>query len=99
MISTKLFEALAAGLPILALINKGEVEQIIKTYSKTPYYIVKPDDILGIAQAIKDAYKKWENGKLEKKKNPAFYRDFSKRNLTAKFAEILDKTLNQHTNV
>jgi len=91
MISTKLFEGLAAGLPILALINKGEVEQIIKTYSKAPYYIVKPDDIWGIAQAIKDAYKKWENGKLEKKKNPAFYYNFNKRNLTAKFVEILDK--------
>ena len=91
MISTKLFEALAAGLPILALINKGEVEQIIKTYSKAPYYIVKPDDIYAIAQAIKDAYKKWENGKLEKKKNPAFYRDFNKRSLTAKFVEILNE--------
>ena len=91
MISTKLFEGLAAGLPILALINKGEVEQIIKTYSKTPYYIVKPDDILGIAQAIKDAYKKWQNGQLEKKKNPEYCNDFNKRNLTAKFAEILNE--------
>jgi len=91
MISTKLFESLAAGLPILALINPGEVERIIKTYSKASYCIVRPDDLAAIARAIKDAYNKWQNGKLEKKKNSTFYHDFNKKNLTGEFVEILNE--------
>jgi glycosyltransferase involved in cell wall biosynthesis len=93
MISTKLFEGLAAGVPILALINKGEVEQIIRKYSEAPYYIVRPDDSDAIAEVIRDAYEKWENGELKKKKNSAFYQEFNKRHLTARFAGILNELL------
>ena len=75
----------------MALINEGEVEQIITKYSYAPYYIVKPPDIVGIAQAIRDAYKKWQIGELRRKQNPSFIRNFNKRNLTAKLAEILYK--------
>lgn len=91
MISTKLFEGLAAGAPFLALINDGEVAEIIQKYSLSTYYNVKPDDVVEIGKAIKDAYRKWQRGEIVKAKNRRFYRDFNKKKLTAEFASIINE--------
>jgi glycosyltransferase involved in cell wall biosynthesis len=92
-ISTKLFEGLAAGAPMLALVQEGEVARIVRAYSSNTYYIVRPDDVDAITAAIKDGYEKWAQGLLRRSKNRQFMEDFNKRKLTADFACILDGTL------
>ncbi len=94
MISTKLFEGLAAGAPFLALINDGEAAKIIQKYSLSTYYIVQPDNAGEIGKAIKDAHRKWQRGKIVKAKNRRFYDDFNKKKLTADFARTIDSVVN-----
>lgn len=94
-ISTKLFEGLAAGAPLLALIHEGEVARIIKQYSLSSYYIVKPDSAPEIQSAIQDAYKKWKTGQLVRGKNKKFYDDFNKKRLTSEYAFIIDSVLRE----
>lgn len=94
MISTKLFEGLRDGIPLLAIINKGEVEQLIKKYSKKSYVVTsnKVDDVVA---AITDAYENWEMGKLTKSTNQEFLNRFNKNSLTKELVKILDDvTLN-----
>jgi glycosyltransferase involved in cell wall biosynthesis len=90
MISTKLFEGLAAGAPFLALIEEGEVAAIIRRYSLSAYYIVKPNDVAAIRKAIIDSYQKWTKKLIIKAKNKRYFEDFNKKTLTAKFASIMN---------
>jgi glycosyltransferase involved in cell wall biosynthesis len=92
MISTKLFEGLSIGAPLLATIEKGEVEQLIKKYSKESYIITSgnPDDVV---DAIMDAYQKWEKGELSKSANKEYLEKFNKESLTGEFAEVLEQVL------
>ena len=91
MISTKLFEGLACGIPLLATIEKGETEELIRRYSSAEFYIVRPEDDKGISNAVIDSYMKWSTGSLPKAINRSFYKDFSKKNLTRKFSHLLDQ--------
>lgn len=92
-ISTKLFEGLAAGTPLLALINDGEVAGIISQYSSSTYYIVHPDDVTAIKTAIKDGYEKWLRGDLVRAKNRKFHENFNKKKLTKDFSSIINDVL------
>jgi glycosyltransferase involved in cell wall biosynthesis len=92
-ITTKLFEGLAAGPPLLALINQGEAADIIREYALSSYYIVKPYSAAEIEAAIKDAYGKWTDGTLARGRNMKFHEDFDKRTLTARFASVIDSVL------
>jgi glycosyltransferase involved in cell wall biosynthesis len=93
MISTKLFEGLAAGAPILALIHEGEAARLIRKYSCRFSFIVEPNEPDKIAVSIKNAYEKWQRGELKGRRNPEFYRDFNKRNLTSVFAQNLEQVV------
>jgi glycosyltransferase involved in cell wall biosynthesis len=95
-LGTKIFEGLAAGVPILLLTNEIEGEEMIRKYSKTLHHFIRPDDVDGITGAIKDAYEKWQNKGLEIRRNPAFYEEFNKRRLTSKFAEVLNEALHEN---
>lgn len=94
-ISTKLFEGLAAGVPLLALIHEGEVARIIKKYSLSSYYIVEPGHAGEIRNAIQDAYGKWKTGRLLRGKNKQFHDDFNKKKLTSDYASIIDTVLEE----
>ena len=90
MISTKLYEGLAAGVPILATINEGEVEDIIHDYSHNSYVITTESEN-DIVDAIIDAYEKWEKGKGDNKPNHLFLESFNKKHLTGEFIKLLEK--------
>lgn len=90
MISTKLYEGLAVGIPILATIAEGEVADLIRRYSKNSY-IITSNSVDDIASAIKHAYDRWERGELEKSRNEEFLQNFHKRALTKQFAQILEE--------
>lgn len=90
MISTKLYEGLAVGIPILATVNEGEVADLIRRYSKNPY-VITSNNVDDIANAIKDAYHKWEKGGLEKSTNEEFLQNFNKKALTKQLVQILEE--------
>lgn len=90
MISTKLYEALAVGIPILAIINKGEVANLTRKYSKNSY-VITSDNVDDVANAIKDAYHKWDKGILEKSTTEEFLQNFNKKALTKQFVQILGR--------
>jgi glycosyltransferase involved in cell wall biosynthesis len=89
-ISTKLFEGLAAGVPLLALVHQGEVARIIQKYSLSSYYIVTPDNAADIESALLDGYEKWKTGRLARGKNRQFYDDFNKKKLTSDCASVIN---------
>ena len=89
MISTKLYEGLAVGIPILATIYDGEAKELIKQYSKA-FYIIKPDDVDSVTKALTDAYHRWEKGDLKIVKNEGFLSSFNKKALTKQFVAIIE---------
>lgn len=96
MISTKLFEGLSLGVPFLATINSGEVEQLINKYSKNSFVITsnKVDDV---RDAIVKAYRMWESGELKKGINQEYIDKFNKAALTKEFADVLEE-VHRHRN-
>ena len=88
MINTKLYEALAVGIPILALGGKGDAQKLIQRYSRHSY-VVTSDKVDHVADAIKNAYHKWEKGHLKRTINEKFMQNFNKRILTNQFVQVL----------
>ena len=95
-LTTKIFEYLASGNPILALIPEGEAAQMIRKYSDNSYIITDYDNTQKIAEAIYDCYTKWKEGKLNKKiskKTIEFRKKFNREAETKQLAEIFDKVM------
>jgi len=88
-LSTKLFEGLASGIPILGLTGHGEAESLIRQYSPSSI-IAEDSNAIDIEEAIKNMYTKWTEKKLVYEVSSAFKENFSKHRLTAKFAKLLD---------
>jgi len=89
-ISTKLFEGLATGVPLLSAVSNIEVIELIEEYS--PQSInVKPGDSDALATAIETFYKNWRDGQLCRKANKKYLNQFNKNMLTKKFIQELDK--------
>ena len=89
LISAKIYEALAAGKPILSLNSNTEVAHIVNKYSNNSYVIFS-NNVEEIAKAIYDAYIKWENGELNGSPSEEYLQEFNKKNLIKKFVRILE---------
>lgn len=92
-LTTKIFEYLATGKPILALIAKGELENLIKKYSNTSY-IITSENYNEVAEAIHGCYDKWLQGKYQltdQEKVETFKKLYSRRTLTEQLASILER--------
>lgn len=95
-LTTKAFEYLATGKPILAIIPEGELAELIREYSDNSY-IIASDSIEDIASAIIDAYKKWKKGELvstNRRKVRIFKRKFNRKNLAGDLAKVFDEVIN-----
>jgi glycosyltransferase involved in cell wall biosynthesis len=91
MISAKLYEALAIGKPILSLDSTDEVAHLIRSYSSN-FYLLFPGDGPGrVAEAIHQAYLRWESGDWPTIPNEAYLESFNKRRLTHQLASILER--------
>jgi glycosyltransferase involved in cell wall biosynthesis len=92
-LSTKLFEGLASGIPLLALTGEGEAGDLVRQYSRSSM-IVGDSNPIEIEDAIRSMYTKWAERKLVYEVSSAFKARFSKYSLTEQFAEILNRCAN-----
>jgi glycosyltransferase involved in cell wall biosynthesis len=90
VMTTKVFEYLATGKPILALIKEGEIKELIEKYSKNSYILTNPD-IKQIITAIMDCYQKYENHPSEP--NELFMSLFNRKEQTKQLAMSLNKLM------
>jgi glycosyltransferase involved in cell wall biosynthesis len=84
----KMFELMRTGRPILMIGWQGESSQMIERSGLGKF--VSAQDIDGIAQAILDYYDKKVNGNLTPAPDREYIRQFERKNLTGKLAELLD---------
>ncbi len=96
MISTKLFEGLRDGVAMLAIIDKGEVEAMIRRYSPGSF-VVTSRSVDDVAEAIAEAYRQWRTGALARRPSEDYNAHFNKEALTAEFAEVLNAVLDRNS--
>ena len=97
-LTTKVFDYLAAGKPILAIIPEGELARFIREYSDNSY-IISSGDVDEIADATFDAYMKWKEGKLtltSPEKVEKFRRKYNRESLAGELANIFDEVIEEH---
>lgn len=88
VITSKIFEYLATGKPVLALINEGELMDFIQEFSSNSYIVKKynlKDIITAISECIPNPVLKADLGK----KCQNFRRTFNRKELTKQLAETL----------
>jgi len=86
--TSKIFEYLATGKPILALIKAGELMNLIQNFSSCSYIVAEPDlqeTIRGIRECFRYCLSRIDLKERDKK----FLRDFNRRELTRQLAEII----------
>ena len=84
----KTFEYLRARRPILALTRSGAVTELL--HDVPGVHIVDPDDIAGIAAAVRAVYHQGEEGSSAPMPDTDFVSQFDRRRLAGQLARVLD---------
>ncbi|MBE7555404.1 MAG: glycosyltransferase [Anaerolineales bacterium] len=87
--TSKLFEYLASGRPILALSSPSDAGDLISTLGAG--VVVEPADAAGIQQALQAFYQQWQAGQLPTHRD-ARVCQFDRRELTRQLACLFDET-------
>jgi glycosyltransferase involved in cell wall biosynthesis len=87
-LSTKVFEAMAVGTPILAHIDPGEQSELIQRYSRS-FAIAAVDDEAALEAALCGALEKWRNGTLKREVDTAYVQRHNARATTGALAAII----------
>lgn len=88
-VTGKIFEYLASGKPILALVPpQGVAAQLLRQAGSG--WIVPPEDVAAISQAILQLYRHWQSGQ-SLQPNWEVIRQYDRRILTQKLAALLDE--------
>lgn len=88
----KVFEYLASGRPILGVMPESEAARLIREYDAGQ--VVHPGDVQGIADALLNLYRAWENGAL--KSHPVCrpsLQQFERKHQTGTLARMFDAIL------
>jgi glycosyltransferase involved in cell wall biosynthesis len=84
----KVFEYLATGRPILALVPEGITADLLREAGTG--IVVCPDDSRSLSEALLNLYLDWQQGRLPILKDPGFLESFERRCLTKQLASLLD---------
>lgn len=85
----KLFEYLAIGKPLLALVPEGVAANIIRQANVG--VIMNPEDKEGIKQAVGEMHRKWASGNLQIAPNKEVIEQYDVSKLARRFATIFDE--------
>jgi len=89
VLTGKIFEYLAAGKPILALIPPGAAADLL-TEAQVGH-IASPDDPDAVAVALTEIYTDWEEGLTSTPPNPAVVSRYDRRRQVGELADILNE--------
>lgn len=85
----KVFEYLAAGKPILALVAPGAAANLVQEAQAG--VVVDPEDVRAIADQIAALYQAWQQGELKITGNQDVVARYDRRLLTGQLARVLDE--------
>ncbi|MGQ9645224.1 MAG: glycosyltransferase [Thermodesulfobacteriota bacterium] len=88
VMTTKIFEYLATGKPILALIKEGEIKDFLEKYSENSYVLTNPD-VHETMMAVTECFENYKSHQANP--NRSFLSNFDRRNQTRRLAMFLDK--------
>lgn len=98
-VTSKIYDYLATGNPILGIVPQGELEQLIRRYSDNSYIT---QDVDKIADAIADAYTKWSKGELHKtesQKIAEYMNGYTRENQTKELIKVFEKAIKKNHQV
>lgn len=84
--TSKLFEYFGARKPILALVPQGAAQQALQGHEAA--YVTPPDDVPAIAEALRQLYAAWAEGRLPEV-DSGFVEQFDRRRLAGVLADHL----------
>lgn len=88
-ITKKVFDYMATGKPILAIVPEGEIREILSKSGLV--FFANPDSVNDIKNATQLLYNKWKAGKLVVTPNKDFINQFNRKNLTKNLAKIFNR--------
>jgi glycosyltransferase involved in cell wall biosynthesis len=91
VISTRLFEYMATGKPVLALISESEAKTILSKANLG--FFADPSDPASIGDAIINLFERRERGNLVMEPNWEYIRQFKRKKLTGELASLLNQLL------
>ncbi len=89
IMTSKIFEYLATGKPILALIQTGELMDFIQAFSSNSFIVTEPSSE-EITRAIRKCFRYYSSKAYQKERPKEFIENFNRRELTRQLAETLD---------
>ena len=93
----KLYEYLRTGRPILALAPAGAQTDLLRATGGA--WIVEPDDGVGVVEAVRDAYRRWQTGQSGPQADARLVSGFDRRVLVGRFATELDAAVARGANL
>lgn len=91
----KIFEYMASGTPVLALVPDGLAKRLIEE-SRTGF-VVNPEDVDAISERIYELYRRWERGELTTNPDWKVIKRYERKGLTKALAEEFDRVLYKTT--
>ena len=88
VLTGKIFEYMASGTPILALVPDGIAKRLIEE-SRTGF-TVDPDNAEALSEKIYELYQKWESGKLTTNPNWDVIKRYERKSITQALAAEFD---------
>ncbi len=88
VVTGKIFEYLAAGKPVLALVPHGAAANLIRETRSG--VVVHPGDVQQISNTLVEMYTLWEQGHLTIHPDQSLIANFDRRNLTADLVGVLE---------
>jgi glycosyltransferase involved in cell wall biosynthesis len=91
VVSTRLFEYMAAEKPVLALVSDSDAKTILSNANLG--FFADPSDPATIGKAIVDLFERHERGTLVMKPNADYISQFTRKRLTENLASLFDQVL------
>jgi len=95
IMTSKVFEYLAAGKPVLAMIKEGEIKRFIEKFSKHSYILTNPS-IHQVVLAIENCYRNFSSERY--KPDESFTAIYNRRNQTKQLAVCLNRLIQNRLN-